>query len=116
MRLVVSLFIMVGFLFVLPASAASVLDAPAGSNKGAAMHNAGGVASYKAGDWAGAAGHFKEAVAIDKKFAVGHYNLGVTMDKMGNHGEASGHFQHALKYGKGNKAITESKILKAHTQ
>ena len=116
MRLVVSLFIMVGFLFVLPASAAGVLDAPAGTDSGAAMHNAGGVASFKGGDWSGAAGHFSEAVSIDKKFAVGHYNLGVTMDKMGRHGEASGHFQHALKYGKGNKDITESKILKAHTR
>ncbi len=114
MRFIVTLFLMVGLLFVLPASAESVLDAPAGADKGAAMHNAGGVAAFKAGDWSGAAGHFREAIAIDKKFAVGHYNLAITLHKMGNHGEASGHFGHALKYGKDNPEIRDSKVLKGH--
>lgn len=114
MRLVVSLFIMIGLLFVLPASAAGVLDAPAGTDKGAAMHNGAGVAAFKAGDFAGAAGHFNTAVSIDKKFAVGHYNLAMSLHKMGKHGEASGHFGHALKYGKKNPEIRDSKVLKGH--
>lgn len=116
MRYIISTLFLLSFLMVSPAAAESVLDAPAGANKGAAMHNGAGVAAYKGGNWREAAGHFKEAVAIDKKMAEAHFNLGMTLDKLGKHGEASGHFQHALKLGKNNKAITESKKLKAHTR
>ena len=116
MRYIVSTFLLLGFLMVLPASAESVLDAPSGANKDAAMHNGAGVAAYKGGNYREAASHFKEAVAIDKNMAVAHFNLAMTLDKLGKHGEAAGHFQHALKLGKNNKAITESKKLKAHTR
>lgn len=116
MRYIISTFLLLGFLLVLPAAAETVLDAPSGVNEDATMHNSAGVAAYKKGNWSEALGHFKESVAIDKKMAVAHFNLGMTLDKMGKHGEASGHFQHALKFGKNNKAITESKKLKAHTQ
>jgi Flp pilus assembly protein TadD len=116
MRWILSLFLLIGYLFVQPAFAESVLDAPAGANKSAAMHNGAGVNSYNDGDWNSAAEHFREAVAIDKKMAEAHFNLGMTLDKLGKHGEASGHFQHALKLGKDNKAITDSKKLKAHTR
>ncbi|MFQ5432799.1 MAG: tetratricopeptide repeat protein [Nitrospinota bacterium] len=116
MRYIISTLMFLGFLLAVPAAAESVLDAPAGADKAAAMHNSAGVAAYKAGNWSEAASHFKEAVAIDKKLAEAHYNLALSLHKMGRHGEASGHFQHALKYGKNNKGITESKTLKAHTQ
>ena len=116
MRYIVSTFLLLGFLMVLPASAESVLDAPSGADKGAAMHNGAGVAAYKGGNWSEAASHFKEAIAIDKKLAEAHFNLALTLHKMGKHGEASGHFHHALKYGKDNKAITGSKTLQGHTK
>ncbi len=114
MRLTITILLILGYLLVQPAAAQSVLDAPAGANKEAAMHNAAGVKEYNDGDWNSAAAHFREAVAIDKKLAEAHYNLAITLHKMGKHGEASGHFGHALKYGKDNKAISESKILKGH--
>ena len=48
MRYIVSTFLLIGFLLVVPAAAESVLDAPAGANSGAAMHNGAGVRPTRA--------------------------------------------------------------------
>ena len=114
MRLVVSLLLMVGLLFVLPAVAGEVLEAGPKAHRLAAMHNAEGIKAFNKNDLKGAEAHFREAVAVDKKLAEAHYNLAITLHKMGNHGEASGHFGHALKYGKENPEIRDSKVLKGH--
>lgn len=92
----------------------SALVSPASVGKMAAMHNDAGIKAYEAKDYAGAEGHFREAVKLDPKFAEAHYNLGLALHGQKNHKDAAVEFKLAKKLAPDNKALVNSKILEHH--
>ena len=116
MRLVISvLFALV--LISLPLTAVAKegpMELPAGSDKGANMHNKAGIKHWGMGHSEEALKHFKEAAAEDSSIAEIHFNEAVALDKMGDHGAATKHFKKAKSLAKGNDKILNSPILKGH--
>jgi len=101
--------------FTVPAFAVeTVLDAPAGTDASAAMHNAAGIKAYNSGDYGSAEKHFKEAAAASHNLAEAHFNLAIALHSQGRHIEATEHFRHALKFGASNPLIKHSKLLQHH--
>ncbi len=92
----------------------TAMAALASANKMAAMHNEAGVKAYETRDYAGAEGHFREAVKIDPNFAEGHYNLGLALHGQKNHKDAAVEFKLAKKLAPNNKFLVNSKILEHH--
>lgn len=87
---------------------------PTGAGSKAESHNKEGIEHYNQGHWDIANKHFLEATKADPKSAEAHYNLALTLDKLGDHKSATEHFKTAFDLGKGNSAIQNSGILKAH--
>lgn len=92
----------------------SAMASPAAADKTAAHHNDAGIKAYNAGDFAGAAGHFREAVKIAPNFAEAHFNLGLALHGAKKHQDAAVEFKLAKKLAPNNKAIADSKILDKH--
>ena len=118
MRLVISvLFTLV--LISLPLTAVAKegpMELPAGSDKGANMHNKAGIKHWGMGHADEAYKHFKEASAADGAIAETHFNEAVALDALGDHGAATMHFKVAKKLASksGNKKILSSPILNGH--
>ncbi len=92
----------------------SAMASPASVDKMAGMHNDVGIKAYQTKDYAGAEGHFREAVKIDPKFAEAHYNLGLALHGQKNHKDAVVEFKLAKKLAPKNKALVNSRILEHH--
>ena len=92
------------------------MELPAGSDKGADMHNKAGIKHWGMGHADEALKHFKEASAADGSLAETHFNEAVALDALGEHGAATMHFGVAKKLAtkSGNKNILSSPILNGH--
>ena len=88
------------------------LMSPAGS--AGRVENDEGVGHYKQGHWNVAEGHFRKAIAADRKLVEGRYNLGLTLDKMGKHEDATASFKIVVELAPPNSPIKDSVILKEH--
>lgn len=116
MRYVISFIIALVFAAVAPSWAEMPLAAPTGADKGAAMHNAEGIAAYDKGQFGSAEVHFREAVKIAPNFAQGHFNLGLALHGQGKHKDATESFKTAKRLAPDNKAIAGSETLNAHVK
>jgi hypothetical protein len=118
MRLIISVVFAL-FLISLPLNAFAKegpMELPAGSNKGAEMHNKAGIKHWGMGHADEALKHFKEATGEDGAIAETHFNEAVALDALGDHGAATMHFKVAKKLAtaSGNKKILSSPILNGH--
>lgn len=91
-----------------PSLSRTLLPAPAISSKMAASHMADGSRHALAGDWAGAALAFEQAVTTQPELAEAHYNLAVSLDQAGKQAEAKKHYVLAANLAPGNKTMWDA--------
>ena len=115
-RLILAGFLLSSALLAACATASLPLAAPAGTEAGAAQHNAAGIEHYNAGHWEVAKEHFEAAIKADPQSAEAHYNVGLALDKLGAHADATAHLKKAAELAPGNTAITTSEAYRSHTR
>lgn len=89
-------------------------EGPAPAKPEAATENDEGVNQWGLGHWGLAAGHFREAIKKDPKYATAYFNQGVALDKLGQHRAAAEAFRQAALLASDVPKIVESEILKRH--
>lgn len=91
----------------------TVLTAPVASPGRTA--NDEGVSHARQGHWDIADGHFRKALEADPQLAEAQFNLGLALNSLGKHDEAKAAFMKAAEMAPNDIRITESEILKKHT-